>query len=218
MVIDDAAWPARAEMMVRFPSDFIDAEFQQALIAGYEGLYPTFLIIAIIDIFDTRGMGGYYIKNALMTAAQRNNYELMRWFLEVKKLDPNGTPDGYLPLFFADYDGMQILLEAGANPNAKPSVLRYYVGTIARHDPSIILLLRHGANPYRKEVDFKKTTMEMAYSDRCRSMLERAWMVPILLSPRMVPRIGPQSALQMLPVEIVRLVARCLCVCLPHTQ
>jgi len=140
--------------------------------------------------------------------------------------DPNENDvnhdSGQTPIVHAPLTEMQILINNGANVNARDgvngsTVLNSNISLLDcldnQNDPElnnhverIRLLLRHGADVYAK--------ISNSYDDSVHSVLEltplkyqpffeRVGVIPILLQPILIPRLGTYSPLRMLTSDLI---------------
>jgi len=180
-----------------------------ALDVGIRNGSPLYILIWLFE--QCRALNPAFGKGLLRRVALYDVLDFMRWLLDVARLDPNGDDDGYSPLYDANIEGAQILLEAGADVNhhrivggshwERGPILRNWVGIYAS-STWISLLLRHGADPYLILGKDRQGIVTNAHL----TLMYRAIYLPILLSPRLVPRLGRNSAIRLLPTELVRLV------------
>jgi len=194
---------------------------------GIVNKHPTYYLIMLSEQWERNGNK---LDEFVPTAANYDHTEFLAWLM-LKGANPNHRSeyDDKLHLTLANLPGMQILLAAQAcvTTTALEEKLKDYSDLTGyglypdygehEHEQEladdeeyrqdcisvphqIALLLRYGANPYRQGL------IHRVFNKRYRSMLERAGVMPILLSAHMVPRVGCHSPLRVLPVEVVRLV------------
>jgi len=195
-------WGHVAKYMIDHAHGYPDQALVDALRPGFRHEYPAAYLIRLVAILREKKLPVSF-DYALMDATLHKNYKIMRWLIDVEKVNPNATGKDHIALYGANYNGMQILLERGADPDGRPG---YYGSSVTVHlaghekkERHIALLLRYGAEPIMPRFCLPQYVHQIL----------RARYLPILLSPRIVPRIGRQSALQMLPTDIVRLVGVC---------
>jgi len=153
------------------------------------------LIKYLVD--ELKGKDVMYI-NCLYVATLYNRHDLMQWLIDEEHYSPEGPYDGTSLLCYADLQGLKILLKAGADVNRfLPNFLHDSVlDQRMRYADSDVL--KHGARP--------SLTLKWEDGPR-RSLFDRAIVLPIILSPRLIPRIGARADIRCLPVEVVRLLS-----------
>jgi len=180
---------------------------------------PLHVVFAVIEKIRARGFPVFSLFHKLIYN-DRNDVLAMILLLG---WDPNVLNKwGSRLLDDGPLDTIHLLLAGGATATEMPSSLYTYVGDMheeeddnaeelrmmGRHNSHIIaLLLANGAKTTPKD-GWKGPSIGLR-PEYC-SLLERGMLMPVLLSPRLVPRLGSQSPLRWLPIEIVRLLARCL--------
>jgi len=147
-------------------------------------------------------------------AAYHGRVDFLRWLIEERHLSVNTEEEVCVPLIFAHRDCIELLLKAGADVHMKNG---YGHTALARHiistpeSSSISLLLQYGSDPYMKNKDgITAIAYSLRYAPRYHSVLQRAGILPIMLSALMIPRVGERSPLRVLSTDIVRLVGGCL--------